>query len=146
MALSNHASYLGGNWSEDAACAKKALAYPAGMGEHLIYVLFKVASVVTFFFVTIGLGLYCLGSMLAGTEEEALTKREVRLKVSCLIFGEGILGIGVDLAGLLCPPAAYRAHACLKEHVTRRAFEKWGIIDHDLPSEGFMALNYFSKV
>ncbi len=146
MALANHASQLSENWDEVHSCSDKSAAYTFGIGEHVVYLLFKIVTAVAFIFIAIGLTIHYVSGLATKQDETEMTTRVVRMQLGLLVLGEALLGIFVDMIGLLSPPLAYMTHSCLKEQLTRRAFEKLGIIDHSMPSREFTASGYFSKL
>ena len=130
LALTNHASHLSPNWERAESTQKRAFAYVTGMAEHVLYVAFKAVVVVGSIFANIALALHYLLGHIQSIDEEKLTQRKVRLLIGLLISGEAMLGLGVDTVGVIYPPGAYKAHAFLMKHVTRRAFERLGIVDY----------------
>ncbi len=137
LALTNHAHHLASNWERAKGAKESTIAYAAGMAEHLLYAAFKTVVVAGSFFANIALALHYLLGHIQSVEEEQLTQRKVRLLVGLLILGEGMLSLGVDAVGVLYPPGAYKAHVFLMEHITRRAFERLGIVDHNEPMDLF---------
>jgi len=145
-ALANHAHYLSENWEEDHETGVRVAAYFVGMGEHVLYAMYKVVLIVGFLFINLALAAHYGYSLATGTEEATLTNRKYRLYVGLLILGEAIPALLVDAGGIVCPPAAYRVHMILKDNITRRCFEKMGIIEHSLPPEQFQVMDYWTKV
>lgn len=145
MALANHSTCLRSKW-ESPACGAKVVAYLAGMGEHLCYMVCKVLTFVCFIFLNLALLVHYLSSVIQRLDEGEKMKRQIRLLVGLLVLAETVPGACVDAVGILCPPLAYEAHSCLKQQVTRRCFEKWGIVDHSMSNGEFDSLNYFSKI
>lgn len=118
MALANHANYLSQNWeggneSRDSVQTgvRLTLAYGAGMVEHAIYAAFKVCTIAAFFFIATGSACNYLFSKQSDI-------KLFRAKISFVIFMEAISGLVIDLAGVVCPPAAYKAHIFIKKEFT----------------------------
>lgn len=138
-ALSMHAHYLSENWEgEEGKECELSIAYIAGIGEHALYALYKVA-----IFVPVLILNLCLAIQYAFKGSDA---NAMRLKVGVLILGETIPAVCIDCLGVLCPPVAYKVHIYLKETVTRRYFNEWGLSKTDLKKEDFQVMEYWARI
>lgn len=145
MALTNHMTYFKPCWADGSPCGK-VFAYPLGMLEHLAYLLCKIVTAVAFILISIVLAFHYLMHFCENTSNEVATKRLIRMQVSGLVLGESLAGIFVDFVGFFCPPAGYTAHTFLRQQVTRRSFERWGIIEYSTSEEAFANINFFARI
>ena len=131
LARANHVHYLSENWDEGATLAQKVVGYPFGMGEHLLYAMWKAVAIATLILVDLGLAIHYLV-----TKDDSTLQR---LKVGVLALNDAVMGLVVDAIGVVCPPLAYRIDALFEEMITDQWCAKLGI-----PKEP--AINFFSKV
>lgn len=126
MALTNHMGFLSSNWQGTRiACPQRTVAYLFGIGEHVFYLVIKVATFVSFIFINLTLLAKFFLSIFMCRSAQA-KRAKMRLLTGLLIMIETVPGIGVDAIGVICPPLAYKVHSVIKKTITCPALNRLG--------------------